>query len=320
MSELYYTYIDETKRTIFNDLLKVNEVEVPEFYSIASITFESNYYKDIVEPKWKAFRQEFRVPDSDCMHFVEYKKLLSHKEEDIFGSEVYSNFLNEREELDVNKVLNFFQYLYDFLQEIDFQLIVTERFRFKESIIDANGQSTKKKVNFDKFFSQDYVCLRAHLNNIIKLFMYDEASGTVNLKRLKQKYTKLRFDGDGKQFQARSELKLAYNHSLSMGTENFPSEVAVSLLDEIRFIRKEEVGSKQEVTHAGLEIIDFLCAIVASQLRFNWFKKNNSTLNDSELENDYLIFEDAESGRKVDFNFLLQEKLKIVDIKEDQFI
>lgn len=77
--------------------------------------------------------------------------------------------------------------------------------------------------------------------------------------------TKLRFDGDI-DLGERDDIKQAYHHSITLGTKHFRPDVTVKLFDEIRFIGKNEVGSHNDISHSGSEIIDFITSFAAREL------------------------------------------------------
>ena len=60
---------------------------------------------------------------------------------------------------------------------------------------------------------------------------------------------------------------------VAIGSDNVQQKVAIEILDEIRFIRKEEVGSEYIPSHCGLEIVDFLCSMVVRETRLEEYKK-----------------------------------------------
>ena len=59
---------------------------------------------------------------------------------------------------------------------------------------------------------------------------------------------------------------------MAIGSDNVQQKVAVEILDEIGFIRKEEVESEYIPSHCGLEIIDFLCSMIAGEIRLEEYK------------------------------------------------
>ena len=65
--------------------------------------------------------------------------------------------------------------------------------------------------------------MRKHLDSLM-LGMLKNKKDDVTLyldEELPNKvYTKLRFDADGKQFDARTDLKKAYNHTITIGSDN----------------------------------------------------------------------------------------------------
>ncbi|EUJ39506.1 abortive bacteriophage infection resistance protein [Listeria weihenstephanensis FSL R9-0317] len=267
---LYYTYLDEAKKTTLTKEFERQEKVVPNFYGITSITFEQNYYIQTFEKLWLEFRRKHGVPDEECMHFVEYRKLwnLADREKSL----VYSRYCQDGI-FNEEKLIAFFQELQDLLLQANFYLIYSDRYFYSRKYLDKEGNVTRKRSEIGKktVYRLPYVVMKKHLDSLLKSLLIDPASGLLSDKRIRQVSTKLRFDADGKDFDGKVDLKMAYHHTMATGSERINTKAANELLDEIRFIRKEEVGSYCEPSHAGLEVVDFICSLLASDIRYNLF-------------------------------------------------
>lgn len=73
-----------------------------------------------------------------------------------------------------------------------------------------------------------YRAMRKHLDSLMLTLLKTKVEDNSEIpggyyldEELPKKiYTKLRFDADGKEFDARTDLKRAYNHTISMGSDN----------------------------------------------------------------------------------------------------
>ena len=96
-------------------------------------------------------------------------------------------------------------------------------------------------------------------------------------------------------FHEYSTTSLTASPYVAIGSDNVQQKVAIEILCEIRFIRKEEVGSEYIPSHCGLEMVDFLCSMVAGETRLEEYKTKYTTLADVELGTFLNIrFEDGE--------------------------
>ena len=81
-------------------------------------------------------------------------------------------------------------------------------------------------------------------------------------------------------FHEYSITSLTASPYVVIGSDNVQQKVAIEILCEIRFIRKEEVGSEYIPSHRGWEIVDFLCSMVAGETRLEEYKTKYTTLAD----------------------------------------
>lgn len=78
-------------------------------------------------------------------------------------------------------------------------------------------------------------------------------------------------------------------------------------MDEIRFIRKEEVGNAYVPSHCGLEIVDFLCSMISGETRLEEYKKDNEGLKG--LEKGQFLNIKFEDGETIEFYDTVMNKL-----------
>lgn len=325
MSEatLYYTYLDECKRNFLTDILKKNSSFDMEEYSITSITFEKEYYQKEFEVEWGNLRKKYDMDGKKAMHFVEYKKLINSEERtpDKTG---YKNFL-ENEEFSEDKLKNFFIDLQVLLENAQFNIVHTDfiwekkRYVVKRNKFDnLDVKKVSRNVAPKLLNAVPYVAMRKHLDSLMLTLLKREINDNPSVsdgfyldEELPKKiYTKLRFDADGKQFDARSDLKKAYNHTITVGSDNVREKVAVEILDEIRFIRKEEVGHEFVPSHCGLELVDMLCSMIAGETRLEDYKKNGLVTEEIDLKPGDLINLKFEDGELIEFSKILKDKLR----------
>lgn len=395
---LFYTYLDECKKNFFTTEFerKDSKHEAYNFYSLSSVSFESEYYLQQFEEEWASFKKEFNIPDKTCLHFAEYKKLLSsdhvkniktaiRQKENIFSSESlisfndfenvinnpngfeesekqkvlkkledlknsgdltscyeevktifkkyskrilsvdekdiegYKLFLNSDGTFDIKNVHNFFSKLKELLETSQFHILNTDYINLKKAYLPLRKASEKEKLTKPNILpaknlakAEARVVMKKHLDILIEFLISNNFDGgrylDENLPDIV--YTKLRFDADGKEFEAKNDLKMAFHECLTTGTERFEQKTAVKLLDEIRFIRKEEVGSGNIPPHCGSELVDFLCSLVCSETRVSYLTKMGVISKEDFSKGKYstLIFEEEEL-EAISFENIIEDKL-----------
>ena len=366
---LFYSYSDECKTNYFTNSLNVQFPACKElnYYSISSVIFESNYYKNQFEDEWRALRAKYNIPKNECLHFAEFKKLFSkthiqniQKYKCVEGDfktmdmetiiakyllnvdspnvatfltkvkkslslddsdlSAYSTFYDEErsEEQSKSDLKSFFNDLKQLLSSAEFTIINTDYVNTKRQYVNKGTKGlTKKKSNPPENIAKlaPRITFKQQLDLIIEHLLTEEIEGQLYLNQnlTSERYIKIRFDADGKNFDAKNDLKAAFNESLTIGTERFLQETAVKLLDEIRFIRKEEVGSEYTPPHCGSEVVDFICSLVCTLTRYEFLKARGFIDEKSVTINDYVNFKFIEYEDQdvdgVDFKELLNEKL-----------
>lgn len=322
-SVLYYTYIDECKKIFLTDCIKRENSSFQfQEYSLTSITFEKENYQSKFELKWEQFRKKYKMDGKKAMHFVEYKKLidpLNRKEENIG----YHNFLVDGE-FSEPLLKDFFRDLRTLLHESEFFIVHTDFYWEKQRYL-----IKRKKFETDLFAKPTrnvaqrilhaipYTAMRKHLDSLMISLLKKEVSGSsvpdgfyLDEELPKKVYTKLRFDADGKEFDARTDLKKAYNHTISIGSDNVKEKAAAEILDEIRFIRKEEVGHDLTPSHCGLELVDMFCSMIAGETRYEEYKKIGLIGEESRLCSGDFINLKFSDGEIIDFQSIVKEKLR----------
>lgn len=316
---LFYTYLDECKKNYLTDRMgKIEKKYSFEEYSITSITFKKSYYQEIFEKKWAEFRTKYDMDGDKAMHFVEYKKLISidnRKPESIgFSKFVVNGSFSEE------KLKSFFKELRELLAESEFFIVHTDYYWEKQQFLTKrpkfNTHQLKKasrNVAPRLLNAVPYVAMRKHLDSLMLSLLKNEETAPnfyLDEELPNRVYTKLRFDADGKQFDARTDLKRAYNHTITVGSDNVREKTASEVLDEIRFIRKEEVGHDFVPSHCGLEIVDMLCSMISGETRLKEYKKIGAIGTDDDLnEGDFLNlkFPDDEV---IEFKSIIAEKTR----------
>ena len=321
---LYYTYLDECKRNFLTDLLKKENADFDmQEYSITSLTFEKEYYQSDFEIKWSEFRKKYNMDGKKAMHFVEYKKLINPEARtpENIG---YSNFLIDGE-FSVEKLKDFFRELKAMLDEAKFFIVHTDfiwekkQYLVRRNKIDKIDKSSLKKLSRNVaprlLNAVPYVSMRKHLDSLLLSLLKQEIVGKeipnglyLDEELPKKIYTKLRFDADGKEFDARTDLKRAYNHTITVGSDNVREKHAVEILDEIRFIRKEEVGHDLIPNHCGLELVDMLCSMISGETRFEEYKKMGLVSDESDLKSGDFINLKFPDEEIIDFKSILDRK------------
>lgn len=320
---LFYTYLDECKRNYLTDCMKrINPVFNFEEYSITSITFEKEYYQEEFETKWAQFRDKYDMDGKKAMHFVEYKKLID-REQRTPESIGYSNFVVDGE-FSEDRLKQFFLDLKVLLTEGTFFIVHTDYYWEKQQyLIKRNKVETLQFKKLSRNVAPrllnavPYVAMRKHLDSLMLVLLKREVKEArvpdgfyLDEELPKKVYTKLRFDADGKQFDARTDLKRAYNHTITVGSDNVREKTSAEILDEIRFIRKEEVGHSFIPSHCGLELVDMLCSMIAGETRLKEYKRLGLVDTDSNLEPGDFINLKFPDGDVIEFETLIEDKLR----------
>lgn len=293
-----------------------------EEYSITSITFEKDYYQEEFEMKWAQFRNEYGMDGEKAMHFVEYKKLID-REQRTPQSIGYSNFLVEGE-FSEDRLKSFFLDLKRLLTEGAFFIVHTDYYWEKQRyLIKRNKVETLQFKKLSRNVAPrilnavPYVAMRKHLDSLMLALLKKEVKEAnvpddfyLDEELPKKVYTKLRFDADGKQFDARTDLKRAYNHTITVGSDNVREKTSAEILDEIRFIRKEEVGHNFIPSHCGLELVDMLCSMIAGETRLKEYKRIGLLEDENILKTGDFINLKFPDGDVIEFDSIIEDKLR----------
>lgn len=317
---LFYTYIDECKQNYLTQIMRDKNIEVFQEYSITSLTFHQSTYQEKLEKEWKNFREKYKFDSTKALHFVEFRKLLVEEERNSSNS-MYKYFLID-DEFSVDTLKSFFKGLLVLIQENEFMIVHTDYYWKKGNYLVKRNKfnSLQMKNSLSRNIAPNilnaipYVAMRKHLDSLLMTLLKRYVSGeSIPSARYfdeeipKKMYTKLRFDADGREFDARTDLKKAYNHTVAIGSDNVQQKVAIEMLDEIRFIRKEEVGSEYIPSHCGLEIVDFLCSMIAGETRLKEYKTKYTALAD--VESGTFLNIRFEDGEVISFYDIVMEKI-----------
>jgi len=320
---LYYTYLDECKKNFLTDIIKKNGQNNFNEYSITSITFEQEYYKNKFEPLWVEFREKYNIDGSYAMHFVEYKKLIDPCMQNDDNC-CYKIFLSEGK-FSITLLKDFFKELKKLLEDAEF-FVVHNDF-YWESKQYLNNRKKMENVDMVKasrniapsiLNNVPYIAMKNHLDLLMQFLLKQEIESSNQSEKSfyfdpelpKKINTKLRFDADGKQFDARDDLKKAYNHTISIGSDTVNANTSTQILDEIRFIRKDEVGHKYVPNHCGLEVVDFLCSMISGETRLKEYMEKSYIKNSPDLTEGNFINLHFPDGEIIKFDFILKNKLK----------
>lgn len=316
---LYYTYLDECKKNYLTDCMrKINPKYTFEEYSITSITFKKDYYQEIFEQEWADFRDKYDMDGDKAMHFVEYKKLISidnRKPENIGFSKFVEDGVFSEE-----KLKSFFKELRELLSKSKFFIVHTDYYWEKKQFLIKRSKFTtlqlkkaSRNVAPRLLNAVPYVAMRKHLDSLMLSLLKNEATAPdfyLDEELPNRVYTKLRFDADGKQFDARTDLKRAYNHTITVGSDNVREKTASEVLDEIRFIRKEEVGHELTPSHCGLEIVDMLCSMISGETRLKEYRNIGVLETDENLNSGDFINLQFPDGEVIEFKSIIDEKTR----------
>jgi len=320
---LFYTYLDECKRNYLSGVMKPYINKEIEEYSITSVTFEQEYYKSVFEPKWIAFREKYNIDSTRAMHFVDYKKLIDPKQQTEDNNSM-RYFLDEKGNFSIELLKLFFHDLKQLLDTSEFFIVHTDFYWEKQQYLtsrkkieQADFKKKSRNIAPNILNAVPYLAMRKQLDLLMLCLLKQNFEGNetvepgryLDVELPKKINTKLRFDADGKEFDARKDLKQAYNHTITVGSDTVNNTVSSEILDEIRFIRKEEVGHKYTPNHCGLEIVDMLCSMIAGETRLIEYKKAFNLSSEKSMKEGVFINLQFPDGEKICFDSILREKL-----------
>lgn len=272
---LFITYLDEVESYNLGDY---------SFMSIVSISMRKNYYKNVIEPKWKKLREKYCIPDGACLHFTDIKALLNKKYFDRPEKErnldLEKAFCNGNI-LDKSKLYNFYIDIIDIINECEIDVLVTGIRQ------DKNSKFNQCKKQLQNIY---YILLREHLDNLAE-YMTFKSDNNDNKKR-KLYATQLIFDGD-QSFKPKKHIIYAFSDIICNGTKRFNAKYCMSCFDNLEFVGKDEVGLASGESHAGNELLDFIALYAAK-----YFSKDM-------MIDDYIKFKgvgEAEAKEYVDKN------------------
>lgn len=239
---LFITYSDE---------ISIYSCSVASMNAIASMIARKNIYINKIEKQWIELRRKYNVPDGVYLHFTEIKALLNNRIHDKWNINMKNIFFSNNE-LDEEKLFNFYSDILEIIKQNEFDLIITTYKIYKDSFYDAKYNNSNWCILF-----------KDHLDDIA-----DYAVNTYfnKSKRKIEFQTKLRYDGDFG-LSTKGDLREAYSHCISCGTKKYNPKLIKNVFDELRFINKSEVGfcstcsnncNNKLIAHSGSEIIDFI--------------------------------------------------------------
>ena len=313
---LFYTYLDECKKNFLTDCMKENG-DTFEEYSITSFTFNKKSYQEVFEKEWTKLRSKYNMDSEKAMHFVEYKKLIKAEERGPQNKE-YTKFEVDGE-FSEDKLKEFFKDLRKLLLKSEFFIVHTDFYWNKQSFLAKRPKYNKvqltnpsRNVADSLLNAVPYVAMRKHLDSLMISLLKNESDGNYYLDEMlpRKINTKLRFDADGKQFDARTDLKRAYNHTITVGSDNVNEKISSEILDEIRFIRKDEVGSAFTPNHCGLEVVDMFCSMLAGETRFKEYQNIDAFSEEFEYKAGDFINLKFSDGEVIEFESIIKDKIR----------
>lgn len=312
---LLYTYLDEVTGYPKTDKIYRRNGLLGTSFGITSITFPQKHYIEFFEKEWADLRLRYGIDINDCIHFTDYKRLLQTNNRSTDKSKAFTYFENTDGTFNKYKYINFLKDIKNLLERSSFFIVCTDVFRSKKTYKNKNGQILEKDVTYGKNILKTLpeITMTKHLNSLLKSLIWSN-EGFLDETKLQKLSTKIRIDSDGKQFQYKVPFKVAYNRTLNQGSESFIADSCTHMLEELRFVRKEEVGSIHHPSHCGLELVDFLCSNVAGSSRIKYL---NNKLN---LNIDTNTFRFDVDGTIIDFQDVIEKKYRYIETFEDSYL
>ena len=283
---LYIIYTDENSNFTYKDCKS---------FSMSSVIFPYEYYKEEIETEWNSIKLKYNVDEGVCLHFTDIKALLNPKyfDRDIkVRNENMEKIFCKDGTLDKGRLKNFYHEILNFIKEKDFTIITT---------VLNEPADEKFDTQIEKKYSNPlwYKLFRKHLNDITKYVLKEKCNLNKNNKKLNLNFkAKIRYDGDYG-LSNKNDIRNAFSHSITTGTDDFNSEVIRECFDELRFINKAEVGycsncnlipkcTNKNFSHAGNEIIDFIALYSGRYIsKGENIKYHNSSFNNKNGTSNY---------------------------------
>ncbi|MDU5883184.1 DUF3800 domain-containing protein [Clostridium perfringens] len=255
---LYIIYTDESSNFTYKSCKS---------YSMSSIIIPYNHYKDVIEKEWNDIKTKYNIEEGVCLHFTDIKALLNPRyfeREEKKRNKAMEKIFCEDGNVNKNKLKEFYNDVLEFINKNKFTIITT-----------VLNEETNKKFNdlIDRKHGNSiwYRLFKEHLNDITKYALSEKIDIDKKSKKLRLKFNaKIRYDGDYG-LSNKNDIRNAFSHSITTGTNDFNAETIRDCFDELRFINKTEVGycfscdlidkcTNKNFSHAGNEIIDFIAA------------------------------------------------------------
>lgn len=235
---LFITYLDE---------VTAYDLGAYSYTAIASISMKKDYYINNIEARWKELRKKYCIPEGTCLHFTDIKALLNKKyfnrPEKERNFNIEKAFCNGKV-VDKDKLYNFYIDIIKIINECEFDVLITGARYDKSS--NLKKHKTKMQNNW-------YTLFKGHLDNLAEYMVFKSE----NNKKRKLYSTKLRYDGD-EYLESKPHILHAYADTICNGTSRFNTDHCRKCFNSLKFIGKEEVGSVKEISHAGMELLDFI--------------------------------------------------------------
>ena len=146
--------------------------------------------------------------------------------------------------VDKDKLYNFYIDIIKIINECEFDVLITG------ARYDKSSNLKKHKTQMQNNW---YTLFKGHLDNLAEYMVFKSE----NNKKRKLYSTKLRYDGD-EYLESKPHIIHAYADTICNGTSRFNTDHCRKCFNSLKFIGKEEVGSVKEISHAGMELLDFI--------------------------------------------------------------
>lgn len=277
------------------------------YNAVASMITSKTNYIDNIETQWIELRKKYDIPDGICIHFTDIKALLNpvyytKPDRNVVMEKIFCNAGNT---LDKGKLYSFYNDVLKVIKNNEFVIQVTGMRIDKKSFI-ANKDIKKYGTgNWYPIFKRHLEAMVYHLIFI----SYQEHQEILKEKpkaNFRSFIAKIRYDGDI-DLSSRNDLRDAFSHCVTNGTERFNADAVKACLDEVRFIDKSEIGfcgscdvrpcTSRFKSHAGNEILDFITIFVARKIAYEFHIK------DAMLE---FGISEEEARKKIDKDFKIR--------------
>lgn len=258
------TYADETRPFTFEDYTGITTD------CVVSLTSRRNIYVSTVEKNWLTMRKQYDFEEGLALHFTDIRALVTYEPGALSAKaerkrQKWFKYFSSRDstKVDPGKLHGFYTDVLSHLAAVDGHFLIT-------GLLSSNAHLGNKEYATYALKEPIMQVFFEHLNLLVGYLTHAYLPKS-RRSGLKDRHwtTKLRYDGDAA-LTYRGPLRMSYHQAVLQGTRQFKGDLVREVIDEIRFVSKDEVGFYQkghpDMSHIGNEVVDFAAPFLSRKL------------------------------------------------------